>query len=367
MASLKEVELVSTGVFLPKRVNFERIEEALGPLDNASLQIKKLIGKLRAKMKDVIKTKYSYFALDEKTGQPTESNVSMATKAVKSALDKSSLKAKEIELIVLGLPIPDHLIPCSTPFIQEQLGIPYCSEMEIHSNCTAMTKTLQIAFDALRVGRYKNAIVIYSQNPSAYLTANYYNQEQVVLENILLRWFLSDCASAVVLQAADKVEDGIKLIDVYNDSVGTGTKMGMWLKLGAANFDLNAVIEKGEHHFGQDYRLVNKKAPIMGVESFGKLMRQIGLTANEIDHLIITLPSYTLEATAKDIFKERLSIDPKKWESNVETKGYCGGASLISTLDDLISEKKFVKGQKTACFAVESSKWMNGGFALEYR
>lgn len=366
MDTLKEVELVSTGVFLPgEPVPFDNIEKVLGIFDKVPPKIQKMIPKLLRVMKKIIATKYSYFAIDPKTKKAVDNNASMSTKAILMALEKASIKAEEIDCIILGAPVPDYLIPTTTVFIQEKLGIKKCVEMEVHSNCTAMSKSLQIAYDALRVGRHRNIVVVYSQNPSAYLNAEYYKQDKVVPENLLLRWFLSDGASAFVLKGHDKMTKGIKMLGVYNDSIGSQMAPGMWLHLGASNLNLPKIFDEGEHHFGQNYGLVNEKAPWIGVEGFAGLLKECEIDVSMIDHLAITLPSTKLEAEAKEIFRQELSMPPEKWFSNVATKGYCGGGSVMSCIDDLIEKELFKKGNVVVGFAVESSKWMNGGFALK--
>ena len=366
MNLLKEVELASTGVYLPgEAIPFEKVEGIIGDLDGAPSRIKRMIPKLKKTVTEILKAKRCYFAYDPKTKQPTENNTSMVVKAIKTALQKISMDPQEIDYLAVGMPVPDYIIPCTTPLIQEQLGIKHCSEIEIHSNCTAITKVLEAAFHALSVGRYKNAVVVYSQNPSAYLNAEYYNQEQVSIDNLLLRWFLSDCATAVVLKAQDKIDSGIKLEGVYNESVGSDLKTAMWLRIGASDFNLPKVYKEGLHHFGQDYSTVNKKAPIIGTEGLGRLMEHFKIKGEEVDHLVVTLPSYKLEDTAKEMVSKELGINPEKWFSNVEQKGYCGGGSLISSVDELIERDLFTQGKLIIGFAVESSKWMNGGFVLK--
>jgi len=366
MNGLKEVELVSSGYYLPgEPIPFENIDDHLGALENAPEKIKKTIKKLRGVMKGVIKTKFSYFAIDFKTGKPLETNADMATKAIKKALAKYGGEADEIEAIYLGSPVPDTLVPSTTPYIQEKLGIKNCVEIQITSNCTSITKAMECAHNALRVGKYKTVAVVYSQNPSVHLVAQYYNQEKVTIENLLLRWFLSDGAAAVILRAVDKASNSIILTDTFNNSVGINMKAGMWIPFGASDLSLPEIFKEGKHHFGQDYGMVNEKAPIIGVEGFADLLKETNTKALDINHLIITLPSYSIEKTAQNLFLEKLGIPDSVWFSNCENKGYVGGASLISSLDDLISNGMFKRGETTVCYAVESSKWMVGGFCLK--
>jgi len=365
MVNLKEVELVSTGYYLPgEPIPFDQIDLVVGEFHSLSPLEKKRISKYKGMMKKILKG-CSYLAIDPVSRKPLETITSLSVKAIKKALETADLKINEIEYIALGAPLPDYMTPPTTPFIQEELGIERCSEIEIHSNCTSMTKAMEVAQNALQVGKYKNAVVVYAQNPSSYLTRNFYNQDRLGIENMLLRWFLSDSAGAVVLKAADKVKTGIKLVGTYNESIGEKLKPSMWMYFGAANFNLKEVYEQGKHHFGQDYQLVNKLGPIIQVEGLKTMLNRLNLKGKEVDHLLISIPSYQLENEAKKKTAAEVGIAENKWFDNVGTKGYCGGASLITSLQELIEKGGFNTGERTLCFVTESSKWMVGGFLLE--
>lgn len=112
MSTLKEVELVSTGVFQPGGpVPFDRIEDVIGRLDKAPVKMQKFIGKLRPVVKDLIGIDQCYFAVDPMTQELTESNTSMLVKAIRSALKKASMEEQEIEAIFMGTAVPDQHTP----------------------------------------------------------------------------------------------------------------------------------------------------------------------------------------------------------------------------------------------------------------
>ena len=366
MSVLKEVELVSTGVFLPgKPIPFDDIEGVIGELDKITPIMKIKTQKLKSIMKKILKAT-CYFAMDPEKKKPLETITSLTTKSIKVALKKAAMVPEDIDLIVLGTPLPDYMTPPTTTFVQQELGIENCTEMEIHSNCTSMTKAMEVGFNALKLGEYKNAVVVYSQNPSAYLVNNYYNQEKVEIESVLLRWFLSDSSGAVVLKTRDKLESGIKMQGVYNESFGGNLPKSMWMDFGAANFNIPEVISHGQHHFSQDYQTVNKLGPVVQVRGLKNLLKKFDLKGENIDHLLISIPSNKLEENAKKKTMEEVGISSNKWFSNVDTKGYCGGASPIFSLDEMLEKGLFKPGERTLCFVTESSKWMVGGFLLEY-
>ncbi|MDD4179072.1 MAG: hypothetical protein PHH14_03375 [Candidatus Margulisbacteria bacterium] len=367
MSQLKEVELVSTGICLPgKPIPFDDLETVLGKFDQAPENIKRKEKKLRSLAKDLIGIKQVYYAIDPATGQLTESNTSMAVKAINEALLKAKLAANSVDCILYGNLMPDYQTPPTTTLIQEELGIKECAEIEVHSNCTGMSKMLQIAHDAISIGRYKNVVVAYSQLSSAYLKADYYNQQKVDIENMLLRWFLCDAASAVVLQARDKVKSGLKLSYVDNLSIGGQKEMGMWLKLGTRNSNLPAAFENGLHHFGQDYRAANDFGPYCFRRAFEKIVADTKLPYPAINHILATLPSKKLWEIGQQTFKKDYGIDPAKWYSNVNETGYAGASAVIVSLDQMLRDRVFKPSENLISIIFESSKWMIGGFVLNY-
>lgn len=367
MVQLKEVELVSTGVYLPgEPIPFDQIENILGHLEKAPEQVQKLEKKMCALAKKIIGIERCHYAIDRATGKTNETNTSMSVKAIRQALERAGLDVSDLDAIILAGAYPDNVMPPTSALIQQELGIANCLEMEIHSNCTGISKALQVAFDALRIGRCRTAAVVYSQLSSIYFLSSYYNQDQVKMENILLRWFLSDAASVAILRAHDKVEKGIRIIDVYNESVGGKLKPSMWLKLGAANPNLMTAFAEGKHHYGQDYSAVNDLAPKLAIEGFIKMMGKLKMGLTEIDHLLIPIPSTRLFKKCQDIGVEKYNFPIKKWFNNIPRKGYGGGAAMMVGLDEMIQDKHFKPKEKLASFTIESSKWMVGGLVLDY-
>ena len=106
----------------------------------------------------------------------------------------------EIDLIVYGgitfeMFCPSHLRAHSGSTSDSEPP----AEYSIHSNCTSTYKALQLATDQLAMGRYNTALIASAQLSSPFLRAEFYNQEIIEKSQILLRWFLSDGAGALVL------------------------------------------------------------------------------------------------------------------------------------------------------------------------
>ena len=365
MNKLKEVELVATGLYLPGNpIPFDNLENVIGKFDDAPPLVKRMNNKLRHLAKDLIGIEHVHYAVDPKTKELTESGATMSAKAIRAALEKSNMKTEDIDCLLFGSIVPDYQTPPTSTLVQEELGLERCAEMEIHSNCAGMSKMLEIAYDSIRVGRYKNIVISYSQLSSAYLLSNRYNEEKVAVENLLLRWFLCDSASALILRGRDKVDSGIKLEYVFNESIGGKMKPGMWLKVGGRNLDLLKTYAAGLHHFGQDYRMANDFGPECFTQAFNRIIADTKIKYEDIDYILATLPSRKLWNFGKQEFEKRYGIAPEKWFSNVPKIGYSGGSSVIIALDELIKKGVLEPNQNILSIIFESSKWMIGGFVL---
>ncbi len=197
------VVLAGSGSFLPgERIKLEEVDHYLGELTEASSKLKKWQLMTRGLMGKMLEVEHYYYAIDPISREFTEDNISMSVKAAKKALLAANMDATDIELITYGSAHQDQM-PTATTWIQASLGIEQCGEIAIHSNCTSAYKALTVATDMLLSGRYKTALVVSSNMSSSELRSEYFNQSLLKKEELILRYFLSDGAGALVLKAVD--------------------------------------------------------------------------------------------------------------------------------------------------------------------
>ena len=134
-----DVYITGIGSFSPgEKIPFDKIDDVLGEITEAPPRILKWIKKAQPLMKTMLGMDYLYYAIDTETGEPTENNVSMCVKSAKKALSMSGLKASDIDFIIYGGNLMEYMSPPTSVLIQDELNIPYCAEMAIHSNCTSI-------------------------------------------------------------------------------------------------------------------------------------------------------------------------------------------------------------------------------------
>jgi 3-oxoacyl-[acyl-carrier-protein] synthase-3 len=363
----RPVYIVGIGSFSPgDPVPLDQMEVVLGRITDAPPKLMKRIDRIRPVIQEMLGIEYAHYAIDPKTGEPTETNVSMSEKAARQALTQANLAPQEIDLIVYAGIFYDYLCPPSSVLVQEALQIPYCAEMSIHSNCTSTYKALQVATDLISNGRYRKALVVTAQMSSVFLKAAHFNQKALTLEQVILRWFLSDGAGAVVLSSEKASDFSLKVTDTYLESVGLGIEPSMKMGVGVASAQPLAIYEHGSHHLVQDIATVSKLAPKLFKQGFDEMIRKTGLKLKDVKCFFANVPTKHMMDELASRLRKDFDYPDLPFYTKLATRGYQGPPAIIIALDDYLHETKLTPGDRLVSFVTESSKWMHAGFILDY-
>ncbi|MDY7034970.1 MAG: 3-oxoacyl-ACP synthase [Thermodesulfobacteriota bacterium] len=361
----RDVFIAGAGSFSPgDPIPFDSIEDVLGKITEAPKRLLKRINRIQSFMKGMLGIEYSHFALDPETREPTETNVSMAVKSSKKALEAAEMDPSEIDLIIYAGILYDYICPPSSVLVQDELNIPHCAELSIHSNCTSTYKAIQVASDLIANGRYNNALIISSQMSSTFLRAEYYNQKEITEDQAILRWFLSDGAGALVLTAKKPKKMTVKVVDTYLESVGVGIEPSMKMLIGSNYWNIQKIFENGWHHLTQDLKTVAQLSPELFIQGFKRMVEKTQQDISTVKCLFMNIPSKHLFDIGTGILRNEYHFD-KLIYSKLSTRGYPGPPAIIIALDDYLGEADLDPGDRLVSFVTESSKWMHAGFILE--
>jgi 3-oxoacyl-[acyl-carrier-protein] synthase-3 len=372
MPDLRRVFLLGTGAFLPgPPVTTDEIESVLGDLPDALATVAAFSRRAGPRIAEESGVRLRHFAVDRATGRLTHDFTDLAREACVAAMDDASIAREAVDLLVLAAPYVDHATPPGSVVLQEKLGIERCAELSIHSNCSGVGKAVEVAFDALRSGRHRTAVVAYSQLSSLYLRAAYLHQPSLSKRQALLRWILSDGAGAIVLQAdGDEAADAgeHELVGTHVESIGGSLPPAMTAGIGAGDLrrggcELPEAFLAGLHHLDQDFPAVGRLAVETLEAGTDRMLERLGLTRREIDHFVFSTPTTQLfESSAA----QREGIPAARLRFRCADSGYCGGATVLVHLDEMARSGELRPGQLVACASVESSKWMTGGFVVRW-
>lgn len=370
---LRPVQIIGTGSFLPgDPIPNERLEQVLGSLVEAPERVRKFIANIGPVMLEKGGVATRHFAIDPETHHLTHTVASLAEQAAIQALQKAGRKPADVDLLLLSCPSYDYSTPPTSAILQERLGIEECAEMEVHSNCSGVGKCMQIAMDALRSGRYRTALVCYAQLSSVYVRSCYFNQAQMNKTQAALRYILADGSGAVVLEACDT--DGPvaqELVGTHLESIGGKRKPGMIAGGGIADLaepshQIPAVHAAGTHHLDQDFTAVNNDAVPTLVRGVRNMLDELKIDPATIDHYVYSIPGLQLYEANLDKVTVPFGIGPERVKFRAGQTGYCGGASVLLHLDEMIRSGEIRSGQSAVVYSIESSKWMSGGFVVRW-
>jgi 3-oxoacyl-[acyl-carrier-protein] synthase-3 len=373
--SLQRVRVAGTGAFLPNApVPQAELERVLGALPEAPQRVKAFVENMGPRILRDIDIETRHFAVDPETHRLTHTIVSLAEPAARQALEAAGRRPGEVELLILAAPAYDYSTPPSSALLQERLGIQQCAEIEIHSNCSGVGKAVQIAGDALRLGRYRTALVVYSQLSSVYVRNCYFNQAQMNKTQAALRYILADGSGALLLEAAQPGQNGApahEVLGTYLESVGTGRKPGMTAGGGIADLvapdsQIPGLFEKGCHHLDQDFTAVGRDAVPLLLQGTLRMLASLGLDSRRIDHYVYSIPGRQLYEANLEKVTSTLGITPAQVQFRAQRTGYVGGASILIHLDEMVRSGELRPGQLAVVYSVESSKWMSGGFVVRW-
>jgi 3-oxoacyl-[acyl-carrier-protein] synthase III len=371
MATIEEkfAKVTGSGHFLPgDPVPPEKIEDYLGAITSGPKKLMRWIGKTKLLMREMLDIEYYHYAIDPETREHTETHTTMGVKAAREALAAANREPREIEFIAVGSPFAMQLPPLST-WVQDQLGIDRCAEITVHSNCTSPYKALMVAHDAIRTGRYKNALVVSTSLTSSALRAEYFNQEALTQEEAYLRWFLSDGAGAVVLESSDTKRDGVFLEAVYIESFNKPSVMGNV----SPGYWVNPQVqyEERQHHLFQKMDQITKhvadheaKRTIFtaGIE---RMLQKHNIDLSKLKFFQINMPSKQVVDLVLDEAEKFWDVSRDTLYTKISSMGYPGPPACLICLDRILREEDLADDDLILSFVLEVSKFMQAGFVMQ--
>ncbi|MCW5821695.1 MAG: beta-ketoacyl-ACP synthase III [Cyanobacteria bacterium TGS_CYA1] len=382
MTELRQAYITASGTYLPgDPVDNANIEAKLGYVHGKPSKLKK-----RILASNGILTRH--YALDDKQ-RSTHQNRDLAVAATRECLKGSEIDEKSVDLLAVASTQGDLPLPGLASLVQAELAIGPLEIITTHGVCSASMMALKSAFNQLRVGEKKNAIVVASEMASRLLKKSRYeavSNLRIDLESEFLRWMLSDGAGAFLLQDKPRWRglslriDWIEIVSFashYDLCMSCGTNnQSLWSK----DFEQN---QKNFHDFSwQDYTsyadaeangalLIRQNLKLLedvvkvGVDGFLKLINDGKIKADEIDHFVCHYSSHHFKGRILELLKLAGALIPEeKWFTNLYTKGNTGCASIFIALDELLKTGSLKIGQTIFCVVPESGRFANAYMKL---
>ncbi len=261
----------------------------------------------------------SHTGIEQRYWVNEESCSQLGSQAALSALEKSPLEAKDIDLILVATSTPDFLgFPSVATMIQKEIGASKAVAYDISAACAGFVFCMETAV-AMSHLHYNNILIIGCETMSRILDKT--DRNTAVL--------FGDGAGACLLTKAD---GDSKIVDTVLKSEGEG---GDALKVAPTeNSPDKAVIQmngRDVYHFG-----------IRACQNLvDELLAANNLSLNDISYII---PHQANKRMVQAIAK-RMGLDEERFYLNIAKYGNTSAASIPLALDEMIEDQVIQRGE----------------------
>jgi 3-oxoacyl-[acyl-carrier-protein] synthase-3 len=295
--------IAGTGSYLPPRVMTNG--EFAARLDTSDAWIRERTGIVQRHIAD-----------------DSQASSDLALEASRRALQAASVRADQLDLIVVATSTPDYIFPSTACLLQAKLGAKGCAAFDVQAVCSGFVYALATADSFVKNSLYKNVLVVGAEVFSRILDWN--DRGTCVL--------FGDGAGAVVLTAASK--PGIHASVLHAD----GSQVDMLSVPG--NVCKGSIV--GSPYLQMNGQGVFKYAVKVLDEVARETLAAADMTVSDVDWLIPHQANVRiLDATAR-----RLGLPPEKLVVTVDHHGNTSAASVPLALDEFVRAGKIRAGHR---------------------
>ncbi len=334
----KNVKILGTGVYLPKRiVTSKELDEKQGlPLGTVE------------RTSGVVQRRYADIS--------TESQSKMGAFAAMAALENAQMKYEDIDAIISCGGSFEQPIPCTAALIQRALGKEDSGTacFDVNTTCLGFVNALDLVSCLIATKRYRNVLLIASEMASAGINESH-------LESFSL---FGDGAVCAVVGPTPENETS-KVLNAHLMTFSSGADYcsvkGGGTQLNVKQFkNLNDIpVEKFLFHM--DGRKVFRAAAETIPKFVEKLLQPMQTTIQDFKWII----PHQASQSGMELVRRRLGVSPDHWVSIIENHGNMIAASIPLALHIAIQDKRIQRGDRVLLIGTSAGLSI-GGVALEY-
>jgi len=275
---------------------------------------------------------------ERRLAAPGEQSSDMAVKAARQCLERAGLEPEDVDVFLVATVTPDTIFPATGNWLQGKLGNKHAWSFDLNAGCSGYIYTLNVAFNMLRAGQHRYAMVMGAERMTA--LADMTKREHCVL--------FGDGAACLLLEAVDPADNpqhyGIK--DFYLQSDGTLAEILMQKAGGTAKPASYMTVRNHEHFISMDGQAVFKNAVRRMYQCVMQVLEQVNVDPQDVDWFV----GHQANARIIRSTQQRLKVPEEKVYMNVERYGNTTAVTIPSCLDELYEDGKLLPGHKVVLF-----------------
>lgn len=327
MRTLRNVEIIGTGSYAPKRVVANDFFDRVGSSDS---WIQKNLG-----------IKERHIANGEATSD-------LAAEAAVRAIESANLSTNDVDLILVATATPDRPAPSTACFVQDKIKAYRAAAFDVAAVCSGALFAMSVGAQYIASGMYNRVLVIGADTFSK--ITDWDRRDSV---------FFGDGAGAVLLSGTEEDNRGFLAYRLHSDGRG---KFNFTVPAGGSESPASAqTLAKRMHYFQMNGKEVYKKAVDALPKVINEVIQQAGISPNDIDYMIPHQPSIRiLEAVA-----EKVGLPFEKVMTNMDKYANTSGGTIPILLDEVNQSGRLKKGD-LLLFAAIGAGWTWGASLLRW-
>ncbi len=288
-----------------------------------------------------------------------ETTTTMGVEAAKIAIKRAGITPQDIDFIVFATLCPDYYFPGCGVLVQRALKMKEIGALDVRNQCSGFLYAVSVADQFIKTGMYKNILVIGSEKHSFGLDFSTRGRNVSVI--------FGDGAGAIVMQPADKEEQGILSTHLHSDGESAeilamynpGTHANHWMEQTYASFDdatigemfmSHQMIDTAQNFPYMDGPAVFKKAVVKFPEVIMEALAANSMTTEDIDMLI----PHQANLRISQFVQQKLKLSDDKVYNNIMSYGNTTAASVPIALCEAWEQGKIKEGD-LVCLAAFGS------------
>lgn len=254
----------------------------------------------------------------------------LASEAARKLLAQTSLKADDIELIIVATITPDMQFPSTACLVQNNIGAKNAWGFDLSSACSGFLFALQVGAQFVATGKHKNVLVIGADVMSS--ITDYTDRQTCII--------FGDGSGAALLQPLIDTVEGGGLIDFVHHIDGSHTEALCLPAGGSRHPASHETVDQHMHFVHQNGQYVFKFATRTMSEICLQLLEKHGLTGSDIDVFIPHQANLRIITSAV----ERIHIDMEKVIVNIDEYGNTTDATIPLAIETALNQGRLKKG-----------------------
>ena len=261
-------------------------------------------------------------------GQNTSDFAAMAGR---KALERAGMTIDDIDLLIFSSASQDLIEPATSHIVSSILGANGVPVMDVKNACNSFLNGMQVANALIKVGQYKNVLIVSGETPS--MAIRWASKDKDQFLRSFAGFTMSDAGAAAVLTASDEEEGSIVAIEFRSDSnrwdVGT---------LGMGGSRSPRDIEST--YFDMDGRKLANAFMALGPGILNETLEANGLTWNDFK----AIGMHQVAAPYIDDICRVLQVPTEKVIKTVADYGNMTSATMALQIELAISDGRLQKG-----------------------